>query len=1055
MKKSLLLILGLLLTTSLLAGPVGKDEAKVKALAFLNGNSSRKDGVAKAPRQQQNLSLAATGDAYHVFNIGSGNGFVIVSASDLTPDIIGYTDEGAFDAQNMPDNMKAWLQSYADQIAYLEKNGESPAAEAKGLRKAPASVKAPIAPLIETLWDQTAPYNNQVPSGCATGCVATAMSQILYYCNQKEGFPVGTTKDIAGYTDENSHSVLACPQIAFEWANMLKTYSGGESSAEEAAVATLMQYCGASVGMNYGATSNSNTMLIPDALKEYFGFDHHLKNVYRDQYTAIEWDNLIYDELKAERPVVFSGRSSSGGHAFICDGYSEDGYFHFNWGWSGSGNGYFLLSMPNPSTVGVGGGTAKDGYSMNLNAVIGIQKPTGDFTEEDACLTVSTFNYIGSSIVANTETSYAVNFDYCLSSTMTFTHDMQFALGIYDEEDNWVRSSGNLTNVADFSPSGWIEGSRSFIMDFTGLTSGKTYKIKLVCRMKGASDWVQCEGSDKYYIKAEVGATTTTLTTVNPEVNLTASDFELVTDGVAGMVQTLNVKVKNNSATDAYHSNLYLFKSGTRYAAIGLHLDADASTIVSFTFIPTSAETAYWKITTDEAGTKSIGTETVTIKSAVAADNTPTLTSTHSLNLSDDEQYILGTKLIDKVTLTNTSTTKAFTGWIYLAVYKWEGGTGSPTSTETQQVVIPANSSIVVPLEMDVVIDGEYSVVMRYYHNDAWDTALPDNTYTTYVVKPAVKTMAVDGTETIKLAEDSFTVPTDAAVVDLRGQSLVTSIAPNSNPNTLYLLDASATVPTGISNNVVKGTTAANIVLEDGYDFYTPIDFTATKIRYTRTFTAGADGSGNGWSTIILPFDVATVKQGTTPVDWFKSSSDTGKDFWLYQFITDGKGAVDFDYASSIQANTPYLITVPSDHWGAAFDLTGKAITFKASDAAIKADETKTQSGFYYMFTGGSQKQAVTDSYVLNAEGNKFAKTTGDVEPFRAYFYASSHNLQADALAIGFVDNSEATGITELATGNDAETADGAWYTLSGVKLAGKPSEKGIYIYHGKKVAIK
>ena len=141
MKKTLLLILGLVLTTSLFAGPVGKEEAKEKALAFLNGNVGTKDGVAKAPRHQQDLSLATTGDAYHVFNIGAGNGFVIVSGSDLTPDIIGYTDEGSFDPQSLPDNMKAWLQGYADQIEWVEKNGESAASESV-MRKAPADVKA-------------------------------------------------------------------------------------------------------------------------------------------------------------------------------------------------------------------------------------------------------------------------------------------------------------------------------------------------------------------------------------------------------------------------------------------------------------------------------------------------------------------------------------------------------------------------------------------------------------------------------------------------------------------------------------------------------------------------------------------------------------------------------------------------------------------------------------------------------------------------------------------------------------------------------------------------
>ena len=164
---------------------------------------------------------------------------------------------------------------------------------------------------------------------------------------------------------------------------------------------------------------------------------------------------------------------------------------------------------------------------------------------------------------------------------------------------------------------------------------------------------------------------------------------------------------------------------------------------------------------------------------------------------------------------------------------------------------------------------------------------------------------------------------------------------------------------------------------------------------------------------------------------------------------------MNFDYAASIEANTPYLINVPSDAWGAENQLTGKEITFEGSSATVKADVRGSQSGFYYMFMGNTQKQAVTDSYVLNAAGTEFAKTTGDVEPFRAYFYGSSHNLQAAILVIGFVDNSETTGITELTAGRDAETADGAWYTLSGVKLVGKPTEKGIYIYHGKKVAIK
>ena len=357
-----------------------------------------------------------------------------------------------------------------------------------------------------------------------------------------------------------------------------------------------------------------------------------------------------------------------------------------------------------------------------------------------------------------------------------------------------------------------------------------------------------------------------------------------------------------------------------------------------------------------------------------------------------------------------------------------------------------------------MTIGKKYSVQAYYRHGSSWDIALPDVALTKYEASPAVVTYASNGTKTFKLAEDEYIVPATAAAVDLRGlSSIVTSLNTTSaNPNCLYIADFAAI--SGIMKNWVNGSTAAEVELTDGYDFYTPVDFTATKISYTRTFTTGADGAGNGWNTIILPFDVKAVKQGSKSIGWFTSSSDTDKDFWLYQFLGDGKGTVNFDHSSIMTANTPYLIAMPSYHWGAAYDLTNKAITFEGASAAIKAGGKNTLSGVYYMFAGGSQKQTVAAKagYVLNAEGNKFAKTTGsvDVPAFHAYFYPSSHNLQSDALAISFVDNDKATDIQSVGA-EQVTVDDNNWYTLQGVKLDGKPTEKGIYIYNGKKVAIK
>ncbi len=1059
MKKTTLFVIGLMLATTLMAGPVGKDEAKVKAQAFLYGKAGGKSGVAKAPRQQQDLSLAATGDAYHVFNIGSDNGFVIVSGSDLTPDIIGYTDEGAFDAQNMPENMKAWLQGYADQIAYLEKNGESAAAEAKGLRKAPASVKAPIAPLIETEWGQSEPYNFLCPkvseTYCKTGCVATAMAQILYYHNQKEGFPVSTVKKIDAYT--KGGSVAECPVTTFDWSNMQKTYTGKETTVdvEAQAVAKLMQYCGASVGMNYGTgSSGASSSDIPQALVDYFGYDQRVKYLHRSFYSTSEWEDIIYQELVAKRPVFYSGSSTGGGHAFVCDGFSEDGYFHINWGWTGSGDGYFLLSVLNPNERGVGAGSSNDGYTIVQDIVIGIEKPTGSPELEDGRMAVHECSYTGTTTLGRSS-SCTVPYQFWLYNELSYKHDFDFALALYDESDNRlaVSTSYSLDAIAVNAGRG---GTRSSSFNFTSSeVPNGTYKLKLVSKEKGASEWQKCFGEDDYYIQMVADASNVTFTNVTPTVNLAVSDVT-PTECVNGALTTITATIKNNGTR--FNGELFLLLSGISGAVAGngISVEAGEKVVATFTFRYDDAAPVIktMKIATDGAGANVIWTGSLTVQNG-ASNDTPTLTSTHQLNLDESEKYILGEKLVDRITLTNTSSTTAYEGWVYLSVYKFEGGTGTPTNTEMEKVVVPPSSSIDITYEMDVAIGEVYGVRAYYHHSDDWAIAAPDVVFPNYTAKPAVTILAADGTKSWKLAEASLTVPTDAAVVDLRGQSVVTSITPNSNPNVLYL--ANSAPIGGITKNWVNGTTADNVELvDDGiHGFYTPIDFTATKISYKRTFTTGATATGGGWNTLMVPFDVNAVKVGGSAIDWFKSSSDTGKNFWLYQFASDGKGTVNFDYAASIEANTPYLINVPSDAWGAENQLTGKEITFEGSSATVKADVRGSQSGFYYMFMGNTQKQAVTDSYVLNAAGTEFAKTTGDVEPFRAYFYGSSHNLQAAILVIGFVDNSETTGITELTAGHDAETADGAWYTLSGVKLVGKPTEKGIYIYHGKKVAIK
>ena len=217
------------------------------------------------------------------------------------------------------------------------------------------------------------------------------------------------------------------------------------------------------------------------------------------------------------------------------------------------------------------------------------------------------------------------------------------------------------------------------------------------------------------------------------------------------------------------------------------------------------------------------------VKTGVTGTDAPALTFTTTLNVEGDK--LLGNQLIGKVTATN-DTDNNYQGEVSLVRHRYEGDWDYST-TYWETVTVPAHSSYDITFTYDAEIGQVYGAEIKYKHGGSEESV---NTYKKYTAKPAVKVIAIDGTETLALATASYAVPADAAVIDLRGQSVITEIVKNSNPNCLYLLDESAATPKGISNNVVKGATADKIVLTyDGtHGFYTPIDFTATNISYTQ-----------------------------------------------------------------------------------------------------------------------------------------------------------------------------------------------------------------------------
>lgn len=368
MKKIFTLITAIAVTFGFtqraIAEEISYSDAMQTARAVLLENTHMKLS-ANTPMQCVYSLQSTTGVALYVFTPEEGEGFAIVAGNDVAAPVIGFSDQGTFDPNNIPPNMANMLAGYQRQINYGIANGLSP----RGAINAATDPKEPVAMICQAKWDQDAPYWNMCPtrygSRCYTGCVATAMAQVMkVYEWPKKGKGYGL-----GSFSSNS---LA---HTYDWANMLNVYGSSYTSAQGNAVAQLMVDCGYSVDMSYSTSgSGANTDEVPNAFVNNFSYDKAIDYIHREQYSETEWNDLMYYQLKNGWPILYGGfASDGGGHQFIADGYKKGGYYHINWGWGGTSDGYFLLSALDPYTQGAGG--ANSGFNTGQDAVTFIRLP--------------------------------------------------------------------------------------------------------------------------------------------------------------------------------------------------------------------------------------------------------------------------------------------------------------------------------------------------------------------------------------------------------------------------------------------------------------------------------------------------------------------------------------------------------------------------------------------------------------------------------------------------------------------------------------------------------
>ena len=422
MKKISVCIFALLVSVSLFAERITLEDAATVANNFMNVAVTSVNGVKKAAPAKRMVRKAMNTTEepqYYLYENENGEGWVIIAANDAVTPVLAYSETGHFRTDNMPSNIRHWMGKYDKFIKRIETDGVEAAEETKaewkalrkGVRKAQAAVV--VGPLIQTQWDQDAPYNNLCPgtgsNKAYTGCVATAMAQVMNYWQwPKRGIGSHSYRP-RNPNDEDHYSTRYTSTLSadfgnttYDWENMLESYSGSETSAQKTAVATLMYHCGVATEMMYGndADGGSGTYTgnygsweesdnAQNALWKYFGYKkstgymrdgyEYGGHTYYESWTASNWTAMVKAELDKQHPILYGGASDGGGHSFICDGYDEEGYFHFNWGWSGWNDGYFTLSNLTPGSGGAGGGGYD--FSEDQDVIIGIEPDSSTYVD--------------------------------------------------------------------------------------------------------------------------------------------------------------------------------------------------------------------------------------------------------------------------------------------------------------------------------------------------------------------------------------------------------------------------------------------------------------------------------------------------------------------------------------------------------------------------------------------------------------------------------------------------------------------------------------------------
>ena len=531
-----LLLLSTLLTSTIFAGPITPEKAGAIAKDFWSTELRQPNteiltlksttGMSKAGSR---INITENNPQYYIYAPTDNCGFVIVSGDDELAPIVGYSTDKFNKDSEMPAALVEWLNEYSRYVDDVRAGKAAPA------QRSAKAGKSAIAPMLQTTWDQSSPYNNMCPEvngqKTPTGCTATAMAQIMKFHEwpRKPSVNITWQNNITGKEEHiNTSSHI------YSWDKMLPHYRDSYTDEEAKAVALLMVDVGKAIQSNYSPSgTGSSAVYASYALVNTFDYSPDAKVVNRSEYTEEEYISIIRENLEARQPLLYTGHSQSysSGHAFVCDGIDENDLLHIDWGWSGAFNGYFDMTYMSPEGTGIGGG---DGRYNVSQAVIAYIHPRGKDEPDTAGTPVV---YIMDVVDATASENPATLLEQTVKYDNKGVATTRFAAGLL----NWSHSNINMTMYIGVEKDGKtnfekigdpqvtpFNGDLGYYIYFSVSKNQQdeeylekgTYKVKVCYSDDNGENIYVARGADNGLI-LEVGDNTVTLRKELPEVEVT------------------------------------------------------------------------------------------------------------------------------------------------------------------------------------------------------------------------------------------------------------------------------------------------------------------------------------------------------------------------------------------------------------------------------------------------------------------------------------------------------------------------------------------------------